>query len=265
MQKNMEKKAEAGSLSPVTDLDAWGGGQTVTARDIIIPKILPQQYMSEKVQNKQSEYGEFRDTVANRKFGDLKTPFEVIPFYMTKTWYEYSIITNKAGARKREFSSVVPIQDNPSRPGYNDDLPYADADGKVERDRVMDFYVLLPDEVAAGTSLPYVLSFRRTSLKAGQKIASQMFMANYRANKVPAAVTMLISGMDKSNDDGSFVVMDAVPKRESTDAEIKECLNWLKMIRSGLTKVDDSDMETSHSNMEQKINAAKAAAEFGNF
>jgi hypothetical protein len=257
MDKQLQEKSNSGALAVATDLSAWGEMQTVTAKDVIIPKILPQQHMSEKVKGKLSEYGEFRDTVANRKFGDLETPFEVIPFYMVKTWYEFDIVTNKAGARKREFSRVIPIQDNATKPGYNDDLPYTDEGGKVERDRVMDFYVLIPSEVAAGVSMPYVLSFRRTSLKAGQKIASQMFMTNLRAGKVPAAVSMLISGKDVSNDDGSFVVVDALPNRESTAEEIRECLNWLKMIRAGQTKVDDSDIKEEVKKTDQPIEAAQ--------
>lgn len=235
----LEVKKEAGALTAATDLSEWGGGQVVTSNDIIIPKILPMNFMSDKVKNGEAAYGELRDTLSNTKFGDLQTTFEFIPFYMEKKWFEFSIVTNRAGAKKREFSKVVPVQDNPAKPGYNDDLPYAEEN--LERDRVMDFYVLIPSEIKAGTSMPYVLSFRRTSIKAGKKLATQIFLANARAGKVPAAVAMSLSAKSVQNAEGEYVVMDVTPARESKSEEITECLKWLKLIRAGATKVDESD------------------------
>lgn len=242
MEKQIEPK-KSSAIAVATDMDAWGGGQIVTSNDIVIPKILPLNFMSEKVKNNEGKYGEFRDTLSNNLMGSIDQPMEFVPFYMEKKWLEFEIVTNKSGARKREFARIIPVQDNATKPGYNDDLPYVDEAAKVERDRCMDFYVLIPSEVEAGIALPYVLSFRRTSLKAGKKLATQMFLTNTRAGKVPAAVTMLLSGKSKENDDGEFVVLDVTPKREATANEVTEALRWLKLIRAGQTKVDDSDIK----------------------
>lgn len=242
MEKQMEPK-KSNAIAVATDMDAWGGGQIVTSNDIVIPKLLVQQFMSEKVKNNTAKYGEFRDTLANEKFGDLEKPFEVIPFYMEKKWLEFDIVTNKSGARKREFARIIPVQDNATKPGYNDDLPYVDEAAKVERDRCMDFYVLIPDQVAKGIAMPYVISLRRTSLKAGKKLATQMFLTNARAGKVPAAVAMFVSAKTKENDDGEYALIDVTPAREATSEEITEALRWLKLIRAGQTKVDHSDLQ----------------------
>jgi hypothetical protein len=231
----METKTNAGELATATDITAWGGGQEITSKDIMIPKILPLQFMSEKVKNGEGKYGEFRDTLSNRLFGDLDTPFVVIPFYLEKKWYEFEVVQNKAGARKREFSRVVNIT------AENDDLPYVDSNGTIERDRCMDFYVLIPSEVAEGIAMPYVLSFRRTSLKAGKQLATQ-FLANARAGKVPAAVAMQITGKSVQNDLGEFVVAQASPARMSTNEEIIEAKKWYDLIKMGQTKLDDSDV-----------------------
>lgn len=252
--KELEPKKDQ-QLAAATNLEDWGGGQIVTSNDIVIPKILPLNFMSEKVKNKEGEYGEFRDTMANNKFGDLNTPFEFIPFFMEKKWYEFEIVTNKAGARKREFARVVTIQDNASKPGYNDDLPYSEEG--IERDRVMDFYVLIPSEVEKGVSMPYVLSFRRTSLRAGKKLASQMFLANARAGKVPAAVAMKLSGKTVQNDDGEYVVMDVAASREAKAEEIQEALRWLKLVRAGQTKLDDGDITEAPKKSEKPIEQAQ--------
>jgi hypothetical protein len=242
MEKQIQEKPQNNAIAAASDMDAWGGGQIVTSNDIVIPKILVAQFMSAKVKDNTAKYGEFRDTLANEKFGDLDTPFEVIPFYMEKKWLEFDIVTNKSGARKREFARILPVQDNATKPGYNDDLPYVDEAAKIERDRCMDFYVLIPDQVKKGIAMPYVLSLRRTSLKAGKKLATQMFLTNARAGKVPAAVAMFVSAKSKENDDGEYAMIDVTPAREATQEEITEALRWLKLIRAGQTKVDESDL-----------------------
>ena len=238
MSKKIATKQE-NALSQ--DLSEWGETR-VTSKDMVIPKILPLQHMSEKVAEKLGEYGDFRDTLSNTKFGDLETPFEVIPFLMQKKWMEFQMVPQKNGGVKREFLQTVLIQDNPLVEGFNDDLPLRDEAEGIERDRVMDFFVLIPGEVESGEALPYVLSFRRTSLKCGQKMATQMYVKNRAANKAPASVVMEMSGKSKSNDDGTFVVQDVAPKRVASDKEIAEALKWYKIIKQGGAKVDDSDL-----------------------
>ena len=225
-----------------TDIAEWGDTR-VTSKDMVIPKILPLQHMSEKVKEKQGEYGEFRDTLSNEKFGDLENPFEVIPFLMQKKWLEFQLIPQKGGGHKREYLQTVLIQDNPMIEGFNDDLPLRDDDALIERDRVMDFFILIPSEIERGDALPYVLSFRRTSLKCGQKMATQMYVKNRAAGKAPASVVMELSGKDKSNDDGSFVVQDLKPSRVASEKEVAEALKWFKVIKQGGAKVDDSDVK----------------------
>jgi len=242
MSTQVEKR-ETKALARAADLASWGAGQVLTANDIILPKIWALQHMSEKVGAGQGKFGEFRDSVNNDLFGDLENPFEVIPFHLVVKWMEFDIIANKSGARKRNFKQIVNIQNNPSLPGYNDNLPYTDADGLVERDRVMDYYVLLPMEVAEDRALPYVISFKRTSIKAGKKLALQMFVRNRDAGMVPAAVVFNLSGKSVSNDDGTFVVMDVATSRKTSDKELGTALKWWQQVEKGMTRVDEVEME----------------------
>lgn len=253
MSKELETKKENQMSTQV--MEDWGDTQ-ITAKDMVIPKILPLQHMSDKVKEKQGEYGEFRDTLSNDKFGDLDTPFEVIPFLLQKKWIEHQLIPQKTGGFKKDYAGTVLIQDNPMAEGYNDDLPLRDEANLIERDRCMDFFCLIPSEVEAGTALPYVLSFRRTSLKCGQKLATQMYVKNKMAGKAPAAIVMEMSGKDKSNDDGSFVVQDVVPKRAATEKEVATALHWLKVIKRDGAKVDESDIVK-----EKEVSSAGAAEE----
>lgn len=234
MKKEVVKK-EATNLPAEMSASAWGGGETYTSNDLVIPKILPLQFMSEKVREKLGEYGEFRDTLNNEKFGDLTTPFEIIPFHAEKKWIEYDVITDKKGGRKREYRAVTPINHD------NDGLPYVDQDGLTERDRCIDVYCLVPSHVADGGAFPHVLSFRRTSLAAGKKIITQ-FLRNQSMGKPPCAVTMLVSGKSVQNDEGEYVVQDVRVGRAAEAEEIKEAFNWYQLVLKGATKLDESDI-----------------------
>ncbi len=227
------------------ELKEWGDGPNVTAQDLVLPKLLPLQYMSEKVKNKQGEYGEFRDTVANELFGSLEKPFEVIPFFMQKKWVEFDMIPQRGGGYDREFKQIVLIQDNPTREGFNDDLPLVDEAAKVERDRVMDFFCLIPEQIKEGNDFPYVLSFQRTSLKAGKKLGTQMYVRNKMAGLNPAATAIEVSGQDVQNDKGSYVVQDIRPSRAALKEEQMAALKWLKIVNTSKVKVDDSEYSES--------------------
>lgn len=241
MSKELQKK-ESNLPAEATNMDEWGGSQ-ISAKDMTLPRIQAMQFMSDPVKEGEAKYGEFRDTMQGHVLGNLDTPFEIVPFHMEKKWVEYNMVPKKQGGFSREFSQIVAIQDNPNVEGYNDDLPLIDEDGQTERDRVLDFYVLLPTELAEGVSFPYVIRFKRTSMKAGQKLATQMYVMNRAAGKVPAATVMQISGKTKENDDGEFVVMDTKPTRPSTKEELEEALKWFKLVRGGATKVDEGDYE----------------------
>lgn len=232
MEKQIATKPSAELAA--TTLAGWGSTQEFTSRDIVIPKLVPLNFMSEKVKNNQGKYGELRDTLNNEKFGDIDHPVEFIPFYIEKTWMEFDVVANKAGAKKREFKQVVKIDHT------NDALPYVDEAKNIERDRVVNVYCLIPSQIEAGNSFPYVLPMRRTSLKAGNKVITQI-MRNERMGLPPAAVTMLLTAHSVQNDNGEYVVLDTIANRKATTEEMNDCLAWYKMVASGATKLDDSD------------------------
>jgi hypothetical protein len=218
--------------TPVNLAD-WGVPQ-VTARDIQIPKILAMQAMSKSVTSGEAKMGEFRDSLNGVVLGDTTKPIEFVPFYMEKV---FVVLKKKAGAFK--FHKVVPIT-----PQLEDQEFEVDAeDGAEKWYRTMNFYVLLPSEVEAGTAIPYLLSFRSSSARAGQKLATTMFMKNLKAGKTPASMAMELSGAKTTNDKGTFIVMDVKERRPASDKEVAEAFEWVKTVKAGTVKVDHSDLE----------------------
>jgi hypothetical protein len=240
MKKAIAKKEKKEIAEPVSEFAIPMDEEGISTNDILIPKITLMQAMSQLVAEGEASVGEFRDTVDHEKFGDYKTPFEIIPFYITRKWVEYDVSTTKKGI-DLSFRAIVPIITNPASPKYNDSLPYTSDDGLISRVRVQDLYCILPDEVELGTAFPYVIPFQKTSAKAGKKAYTQMYIRN--GEKGASYCTLDVSAKATTNDKGTFGVLDVKAKRKSTEAELKEAYKWYKIVSSGRTKVDESDID----------------------
>jgi hypothetical protein len=248
--KEVAKKAEtAAAVHQGQDLASWGQ-KKVSSRDIVIPRILMMQHTTEKVKDEEAKAGEFRDTSDDKVLGTVDKPFEFIPIHTTGKWVVYEAPKPNAGKKKKVYLKTVPVDQNPKSPGYNDDWKFEgedqDKEGKtiqVVRDRVLEVFLLLPEELKTG-GIPYVLGFRRTSMRAGKNLETQMYVKNAAANKPPAARVMVLSGHKETDDHGnSYFVMDVKGGRESTPDEVATAFKWYQMISGGKTQVAE-DVET---------------------
>jgi hypothetical protein len=198
------------------------------------------QMMSKKVIDGKGTFGELRDSVNNEKMGGFEKPLEFIPFKMEKVFH-VSEIDDKG---KKKYLKTVPITPD------NENLPWEDTeDGKkISRDYTLNFYCVLPTQIKpdladqGGGVLPYIVSFRRTSLRAGKKVATQAYAANAAMGKPPAATVMSLSVVKTSNDLGTFAVLDTSAARLSTKDELATAFFWFKAMKSMNVKVDDSDL-----------------------
>ena len=91
--------------------------------------------------------------------------------------------------------------------------------------------------------MPYVFSFKSTSLKEGKKLYTQMYVRNMRANMPPPSYTIKLGGDRVKNDKGTFIVPNFTLDRPTTKEELQECKTWIGLIRGGTVKVDTSDEE----------------------
>ena len=233
MSKEVVKKVEAApALAQAMAMDQWDT-PVLSANDIVIEKILPLQKMSKKLEDRKAgyRYSELRSTMESRLFGDLDQGFEFIPVAMERFW----VITE---GKDKKFVGIVPENSE------NQNLPYEEmVDGKlITRVRFMEFYVLIPSDVKDGGAVPYLLSFKSTSLKAGKSLATQMYVKNRAANLPPPATVCELTLEEKSNDKGTFLVQSVKAKRKASAEEIQAAFNWYTSIKSGAVKKDDSDL-----------------------
>lgn len=214
---------------------------TMSSQDIVIPKILAMQGLSVAVTEGKAQMGEFRDSISNNLIGTIDKPFEAIPFYVDKVW---DILEEQADGSFK-WKKTIPVVDNPKDASYNDNWKWeAEVDGlKVKNVRRYNFYFLLPSEIAQGTAIPYIFSFKSTSIKEGKKLFTQMYMRNIRAGLPPAAFKIQVSGKREKNQKGVYIVPTYSLAARASAEELQECLAWIGTIKQGRVKIDESDVQ----------------------
>ncbi len=238
MKKEVATKQES---AVSTDVVTWGEEVSV-GKDLLVSKVLLMQGLSELVANEQAKMGEFRDSITTEMYGSAVAPMAFIPFHVRKSWD----LMEEVEPGKFEWMRTVPLIEDPTKQGYNDNWEWtAEVNGVMEkRVRRLDFFCLIPSQVAAGNALPVTISFKSTVYKQGQILLNQMYVRNKMQRKSPAAVVMSLGALKEKNEKGTFYVPTVVPLRDATNEEQTAALQWYKMIQTSNVIVDESDAKT---------------------
>lgn len=231
-------KKEAAQLPAEFD-SAWGTEGTDT-RDILIPKLLVMQGLSELVTQERAQMGDFCNSVTGEVVGTAREkgfkPVVFIPIMTFKTWVIYEKIGDKL-----EFKEIIPMTPANSNWEMEEEVNGA----TVRRDRCINFFVLVEGQTG---ELPYSLTFRRTSYRAGQKLATHFKtceLAAARGRPVPpAAKTFKLIAHKETNDHGTFYVLDVEPNGDTKQEDLKTAYEWYQVLKTRSVKVDDSDVRT---------------------
>lgn len=271
-----EEKAVAvkDSNVPSTDLQGydaadWGAGSAITKKDVIIPRILLMQPMSPPVTDGKAAFGEWRESLNMEKLGDFERGFDVVPFYMEKVFIEYKIENDGKGNVEKKYLRSVPITPANENLKYEGEEtnPETGETYALQRDRCMNFYVLLKQELEAGVAFPYVLSFRRSSLRAGQKLVTQMYMKNVNAGLTPASMVIKVLSKKETSDKGgkkvTYGIADVAPVERTDPKLIENAFHWLKMVKQGQAKVHEEAMVDQDTDSEREVSAPSGGT--GNF
>lgn len=240
-KKELEVKQE--SNVPAIGAADWGITAPQSSSDIEIARLLLMQKMSKLVDSEEASPGQFIDSLTNEVIADKEEEFEIIPFHVEKVWEVHAEETPNSG--KFKWKRFEPIIESPMASGYNDKLPWQDTEGgvSIRRVRRLNFYVLLPKQIAEGTSLPFLLSFRSMSYKMGVKLNTQMYMRNIRAGLSPAGYVVKVKSLKQDNDKGSWYIPSISLGRKSTNEEVMEAKSWFDMVGKGKVRVHEADEE----------------------
>jgi hypothetical protein len=239
--KKVNKKttaiAKRGTSEVSTDVkfdSALAGAEAnVDNQDILIPKARLMQDVSQLVKDDVAKAGEFRNSLDGELIAAKGGNFDCIIFDSYKVWHEYTV--DEKG--KKKFSEVRSFNENP-------DLAYNEPG--VHRDKVQAFYVLMLDEITAGLAFPYVVDFKSTDFKTGQKL-STAFAKLRTIGKPSYAKIFNVSTVTKSNDEGSWFGKEVSIGRDITGEEKDQVETWIKTMmqkkQAGAVKTDDSDLK----------------------
>lgn len=230
--------ATGSDVTIAQDLDAWGQSN-VSSQDIVIPKIMIMQKMSEAVEREVAVEGDFIDSLSEEKLGSIKEPLRFIPFHMNKTW-----IVQRMQDGDYVFEGIEEV--TPANEGRQWEEMVDGVKHKYQKS--YNFYVLLESD----PSMPYVLSLRSTSAKTGRVLATQMYIKNRQQGKVPPAYVMELGGVKEKNNKGSYIVAKVSVGRETTPEEIQQALQWYKTVAEGKAKVHEAEENPTHRQGEVK-------------
>ena len=231
----MSKEIAKSKENLPAELTAAGafGDETVSAKELVLGKILAMQGLSQLVTDGIAKFGEIRESLDGKLLGDLDKPVHLIVFKREMTWVEFD-----TSSGERVFKTIIPVTPQ------NEDLPWKDEENEIERDYCYNFYCLLPGDIAGGAAMPLVLSLRRTSTKAGQRLSTLMYVSNKKAGLPPPYFTVMLSGKKVSAENKNYVVMNITKDRVASKEEMLEALEWYKTLATKSHKTDDSDLQT---------------------
>lgn len=239
---------------PATGTPAQGG--QVLKSDVVIPKLLLMQGLSDFVADRKAQQGDMVRSTTAEKLGDPETPVKVIPLTIQNLW-----MTQEEIKGKYEFRGYEPRTPE----NENAEWEFMANGVRHKRTKVLNLFALLPQDIDAYSKemkkfketgelpdldkvvLPVVIPFRNTSFKAGKEIVTLFAKAESVARQlgvnVPAYGSMIELGChQEKNDKGAFFVFDTAPAGK-TPAEYKEAAaSWYATLSSGANiKVDDGE------------------------
>lgn len=232
MDTHLQKMGEFGDLFDATPIDK---------NDFLIPKLLLMQSVSAAVQEERARAGEIRESIDNKKITEKEGSVEIIPFGVYKTW----ITLSKLGS---EFISQEPLT------AANCAKPREQIVGGIEilNYETLNYYCILPSEVALGMFMPYVVSFRSTSYMAGKTLETHRARLQEFGLPLPFK-TFNLGSSPRKNDKGNYYVFTISESRSSTEEELSAVKHWFGLIQSGKAKVDDSDLEPVNVTRSDKV------------
>ena len=209
--------------------EAWGAGTKVDSTDILIPRVWCMQSNSDLVDKKKATKGDFVNSVDETVLGSAEKPLEFIAFDSFKTMRTF--IDNKYEKTEMFEPSFAAL---PWEEEVNGQL--------IKRQTVINYYILLTEDIKQGIPFPMVLSFKSTSMQAGKKLAT-IFKKLEMFKKPSAAKVFKLSNHQEENDKGKYLVLDVNEVRNSSIQEVATAKEWFDIVQSSKSniKVDEEE------------------------
>ena len=223
--------AEATSTEVTAPLNMSDWGDVVVeAKDLILPKILLQQALSEAVKLREARDGDYLNTLTGTVASNDKGEVEVLPFFCRQSY-----VIEKWNGKKFEYLKTLPCVVGAEPKPYEEEINGV----RFKNSHVYEFFCMLKE---GGT--PAMVPFKSTSHKTGKKLFNIMYLQNPQQGKTPAANWITLSSKAETNDMGTYNVMDIAVSTASTKEEVTECLSWITTIKKSDFKTAEEKPST---------------------
>lgn len=230
MSKQVTKKEE----TAIAQAPAMGRGLTDFAQDnILIERINLAQGLSKIVAAEKAKFGDIYLSVSQKTIGNKDKPVKIVPLMMNESW----LVFRKEGSKKVfERFEPMTVQNREARRNNKETETHIFDDS-------INFYVMLESELGTPGAMPRVISFMRTSKKAGKQLYTGCFTTQSAGRDIWEQSYLL--GTEKlSNDKGTYYVW-SMQQGEFLKDETKkaQCEMWWKNLQQMTHKVDNSEFE----------------------
>lgn len=256
MTKELTTKTESGLTvsDQLAEMEAMLG--TIDPNDILVPKLLLQQGLSKLVSAEKAQAGDIADSVTGEVLGSAREkaqkPVKIVPLKFKKVWEHYE----KGDDGKFKYKGVEDWSAaNAQIPRFEE---YENKDGKIAKsDAALYFYTLVLDGESE-RPLPYVVAFRRTNYKSGQKLINHfaLCLEAFKKHKkvvMPFDTTFELSGEKRTNDEGTWWVWDIRGSSKTPAPVSQSAVSWLNRLASQKVRLDESDIEQVEKYMEDDV------------
>jgi hypothetical protein len=238
----MTKKNEVVAVGQKNEVASYNanewGDVVVEAKDLILPKILLQQALSEAVKQRVARDGDYINTLLGAVCSNEKGIVNILPFYCRQSY-----IIEKFNGKKFEFLKVAPNIVGEQKP-FEETIEGV----RYKNSHQYEFFCRLEE---GGT--PAIVSFKSTSHKTGKQLFNLMYLQNPQQKKTPAHNWITLGRKEQTNDMGTFWVMEIGVGKESNANEVSECLTWISTIRQSDFKVAEEQKPSTQQASESRF------------
>ena len=206
------------------NMSEWGD-VTIEQKDLVLPKILVQQSMSEAVKQKKAEEGELLNTLTDENLG---TSIELLPFFKRE-----SVVIEKYNGKKFAFDKIIPY-DGKSRP-FEEEINGV----RYKNSHQYEIFAITKD-----LGIPHILSFKGTSNKIGRQLVTLMYVSNPAESLTPAGKWITYGSKQEVSKDGDqYFVSAFTVSKKSTPEEVASCLKWIKVLKESSFEVSEEKVQ----------------------
>jgi hypothetical protein len=232
------------------------GYSNFEADDIIIPRLLVGQGMSELVTQRKVAQGDFYKNSTGEVIGNPEKPVEIIPLDCFKKW-----VILREQNKKFVFARVEDYTPETVAKYKGKFEPFKEGADTIKAVESLGVYALVAadlvrerEELAAAKKegrmpslnaavRPVLITFQSTSRKGGKAITDQFAQA--KDYGVPGYVRSLYLGCTtRTNEKGTFWVLTTKSGRDVSKEDLPIVAKWFDRVTQGAVKTDDTGIDS---------------------